>query len=223
MAATRAMLLHAGGVRSLVAAAVVTREQDASRVVGLCLDDGREDAAARRAAAELSAEALGIKRVESLALTGIGEAASDRDASGPGEVELWAARALPAALALARRHHCDRLIWPASAGASGDARRALLIAERAELVMALADLEAESMPRIDAPLGELSDAQVVALGERLGVDWRLARSCTSPTVGLGRPGCEACAGCERRARAFAAAAVVDPLTNAGPTRRSNAA
>ncbi|MEM0913503.1 MAG: 7-cyano-7-deazaguanine synthase [Planctomycetota bacterium] len=224
MAGTRAMLLHAGGPRSLVAGAVVTREQDASRVIAVCIDDGRPDAPARLAAAQLAAEAQGIKAVDTLALPHLAPESPDAPPPSPA---LWAAQALPAVLALAQRRRCDRLIWPASAGPSGDTSQALRIAELAELVMAMAaldtDVEPGATPRLDTPLAELSDAQVVALGERLGVDWRLARSCTSPTVGVGRPGCGACPGCARRERAFAAAAVADPLALDAPARRPNAA
>lgn len=215
------MVMHAGGMRSLVATAMVVRELDAGRVLLVYMDDGRPDAGARGRAAELSGEALGVKRCVTLEVPHLCGPEAERDAAGRPVPMLWAAQALPAALALARRHQCDRLVWPASGG--GDARAALGVAERAELVMALAGLEGAAMPRVQVPLAELSDAQVVGLGERLGVDWRLSRSCTSPGVGLGRPGCEACGGCERRAAAFAAAGVMDPLLVAGAGKRASAA
>jgi len=229
MASPRALLLHAGGLRSLVAAAVLVREQDAGRVLPLWIQDGRADGATAGAAVELSCEAMGIKRVETLSLPHLrGEA--EVDGRGEAWPVLWAAQALPAAMAVARRRQCDRVVWAANAGAGeGDAREALRIVERAELVMGLAGLEvgpggaAGAMPRVETPLCELTDGQVVGLGERLGVDWRLARSCTSPVAGLGRPGCGACVGCERRAAAFAEAGAVDPLAVASRGARVAAA
>jgi 7-cyano-7-deazaguanine synthase len=63
-------------------------------------------------------------------------------------------------------------------------------------------------PRIVAPLVSLSKAEIIRLGQVLGVDYRLTTSCYDPAPG-GRP-CGACDSCLLRAAGFAAAGLVDP-------------
>ena len=64
--------------------------------------------------------------------------------------------------------------------------------------------------RIVAPLLRASKAEIVRLGERLGVPWALTWSCYAG----GRSPCGRCPSCRLRARGFAAAGVVDPLARA---------
>lgn len=62
--------------------------------------------------------------------------------------------------------------------------------------------------RIQAPLQNLSKAEIVQAGIRLGVDYRLTVSCYQATEeGLA---CGRCDSCRLRAEGFAAASVVDP-------------
>jgi 7-cyano-7-deazaguanine synthase len=61
--------------------------------------------------------------------------------------------------------------------------------------------------RIHAPLVELTKAQIIALGARLGVDYALTHSCYDP-VGVGA--CGRCDACALRKKGFAEAAVPDP-------------
>lgn len=62
--------------------------------------------------------------------------------------------------------------------------------------------------RIQAPLQNLSKAEIVQAGVRLGVDYRLTVSCYQATEeGLA---CGRCDSCRLRAEGFAAASVVDP-------------
>jgi len=60
--------------------------------------------------------------------------------------------------------------------------------------------------RVRAPLLRLSKAEIVRLGERLGVPWALTWSCYAG----GRRPCGRCDSCRLRARGFAAAGVEDP-------------
>ena len=60
--------------------------------------------------------------------------------------------------------------------------------------------------RLRAPLIALSKAEIVRLGERLGVPWGLTWSCYAG----GRRPCGRCDACRLRARGFRAAGVVDP-------------
>ena len=69
--------------------------------------------------------------------------------------------------------------------------------------------------RIVAPLLRKSKAEIVRSGERLGVPWELTWSCYEG----GRRPCGRCPSCRLRARGFASARVVDPLTRLGGPRR----
>ncbi len=61
--------------------------------------------------------------------------------------------------------------------------------------------------RIVAPLVRSSKAEIVRMGERLGVPWKLTWSCYAG----GRAPCGRCDACRLRARGFRGAGVVDPL------------
>ncbi|MDE3010600.1 MAG: 7-cyano-7-deazaguanine synthase QueC [Pseudomonadota bacterium] len=62
--------------------------------------------------------------------------------------------------------------------------------------------------RIHTPLIELSKAQIIAEGRRLGVDYAMTTSCYDPAPD-GRA-CGACDACQLRARGFAALGLEDP-------------
>jgi 7-cyano-7-deazaguanine synthase len=67
--------------------------------------------------------------------------------------------------------------------------------------------------RIHAPLIDLTKAQIIQLGARLGVDFALTHSCYDPTPnGLA---CGQCDSCLLRARGFAQAGIPDPTRYAG--------
>ncbi len=70
--------------------------------------------------------------------------------------------------------------------------------------------------RIHTPLIELSKADIIRLGLRLGVDYGLTHSCYDPDA-RGRP-CGACDSCLLRAKGFAEAGIEDP----GLTGRASA-
>ena len=64
--------------------------------------------------------------------------------------------------------------------------------------------------RIHAPLLHMSKAEIIRAGVDLGLDYGLTHSCYDPSAD-GRP-CKRCDSCVLRAKGFAEAGVVDPLT-----------
>ena len=113
---------------------------------------------------------------------------------------------LLAAVAEARHQQAEAVVWPVSL--NGDSAAIALATEQAVLCEHLAEAEVDTAgqtPRIETPLAEMTDQQVIELGSQLGVDWKLAWSCNR----AGEQPCMACAGCRRRSQAFDKAGVVD--------------
>lgn len=73
-----------------------------------------------------------------------------------------------------------------------------------------AGVEGRQRIRIHAPLIDLSKAEIIRLGMSLGVDYALTHSCYDPDV-AGRA-CGTCDSCLLRAKGFAEAGWVDPLS-----------
>ena len=61
--------------------------------------------------------------------------------------------------------------------------------------------------RVHAPLIELTKAQIIALGLRLGVDYSITHSCYDP---IANAACGRCDACVLRAKGFAEAGIADP-------------
>ena len=61
--------------------------------------------------------------------------------------------------------------------------------------------------RLHAPLIELTKAQIIELGTRLGVDYAITHSCYDPTDGAA---CGRCDACQLRRKGFAEAGLTDP-------------
>ena len=69
--------------------------------------------------------------------------------------------------------------------------------------------------RIEAPLIDLTKAEIIELGVRLGVDYSMTHSCYDPDEwGLA---CGRCDSCQIRRRGFAEAGVADPTRYVGAT------
>lgn len=199
------MILNNGGLRSLVAAALALGEEPRPKVTLLHIDDGREARASRAVLVRKQAKALGVTRVTDLSLPHLyGHGYGRLPDGGPMGV-LARPQLLLAAVAEARHQQAGVVVWPASV--NGVTRDAALATEQAVLCEHLAQVEQTQAPRIETPLVEYTDAQVVELGGQLGVDWRLAWSCVRP----GEQPCRACAGCRRRQQAFDRAGQVDTL------------
>ena len=72
-----------------------------------------------------------------------------------------------------------------------------------------AGVEARTRIQIHTPLSRLSKAQIIQLGQTLGLDFRLTHSCYDPDAN-GRP-CGLCDSCRLRLKGFREAALHDPL------------
>jgi 7-cyano-7-deazaguanine synthase len=93
-----------------------------------------------------------------------------------------------------------------------DCRPAFLEAfERLARVATKAGVEGRRL-RIRAPLLRKSKAEIVRLGTRLGVPYRLTQSCYDPT---GARACGRCDACQLRRKGFAVAGVPDPTRYVG--------
>ena len=72
-----------------------------------------------------------------------------------------------------------------------------------------AAVEGKQHIKIHTPLIDMTKAQIIKQGVKLGVDYALTSSCYDPDED-GRP-CQHCDSCQLRARGFSEAGVVDPL------------
>jgi 7-cyano-7-deazaguanine synthase len=70
-------------------------------------------------------------------------------------------------------------------------------------------VEARTRIQIHTPLSRLSKAEIIQLGQTLGLDFRLTHSCYDPDAN-GRP-CGLCDSCRLRLKGFREAALQDPL------------
>ena len=69
--------------------------------------------------------------------------------------------------------------------------------------------------RVEAPLMDLTKADIIRTGLELGLDYSLTVSCYDPGL-AGRP-CERCESCAIRARGFAEVGIPDPALLQGPS------
>lgn len=82
--------------------------------------------------------------------------------------------------------------------------------ERTAVLATKAGVEGGTL-RVHAPLVNLSKADIIALGVRLGVDYALTHSCYDPVVKGGMVlACGRCDSCALRREGFVAAGVADP-------------
>ncbi|MEM9348091.1 MAG: 7-cyano-7-deazaguanine synthase [Planctomycetota bacterium] len=199
------VVLHNGGIRSLVASALLLSDEPAPRLTFVHIDDGREARMTRRNFLRKQALALKVTRVTELSVPHLFGHGYGRAPDGGPLGLLTRPQLLLAALAEARYQQAEAVVWPVSV--NGDATQGAAATEQAVLCEHLAQNEAESSPRIETPLAEMTDQQVVELGAQLGCDFSLAWSCSRP----GETPCQACGGCRRRSQAFEKAGIIDPL------------
>ncbi len=226
MHAEKTVILTSGGLRSLVATAVVLSASERPPVTLLHIRDHRYNAGVRREYVRRQAEHFELKRVIELELPDLwrpdgttpvaDEAITDGSASP--SAPLAQPRILLAALAHAIAVRASRLVWPAQV--NGDFDRVARMTEQMVLVQHLGQLEpgvggpAGAPPMVETPLLELTDRQVIELGGQLDVPWLLAWTCQ---LHPDRP-CMGCDACRRRSAAFEAAGMADPATELAAAR-----
>lgn len=76
-----------------------------------------------------------------------------------------------------------------------------------------AGVEGTQRLRIHAPLQQLTKAEIIALGQSLGVDYSVTTSCYDPMED--GTACGRCDACQLRVRGFAEAGSTDPIAYAG--------
>jgi 7-cyano-7-deazaguanine synthase len=199
------LLMHNGGLRSLVAATLLLGDTPPPRLTLVHIDDGRDARLTRRNFMRKQALALNVTRITELAIPHLFGHGYGRAPDGGPLGQLTRPQLLLAGIAEARYQQAEAVVWPISVNA--DATQGAIATEQAVLCEHLAQSEAEKSPRIETPLVEMNDQQIIELGGQLGVDWSLAWSCTRP----GETPCQACGGCRQRSQAFEKAGVIDPL------------
>ncbi|HET7694912.1 MAG TPA: 7-cyano-7-deazaguanine synthase QueC [Vicinamibacterales bacterium] len=219
-----AVVLLSGGLDSYTAGAIAG--SDGYTLYALTVHYGQVHAheieCARRAAAALGAVRhleldVPLSRIGGSALVGDGVVPKDRPLEAAGIPSTYVPARNTVLLSLA-------MAWAEVAGAEAivigvnaldysgypDCRPEYL--EAFERLAALATKAgAEGRPlRILAPLLHLSKAEIIRRGLALGLDYALTSSCYDPGPG-GRP-CGRCDSCRIRAKGFAEAGVVDPVS-----------
>ncbi|MGN6368345.1 MAG: 7-cyano-7-deazaguanine synthase [Phycisphaerae bacterium] len=209
-----ALILSSGGLHSLVAAALASREY---RIALLHLRDARAPEA--QAANAFDKQVAHFKPFRSWAI----DAQHLRQMSWPPEtagvvhstgsdpysnlIPLRDLQLLTIGAGFARQIHASVLIW----GAQLDQKQADALARNIELVQIfnqLLDLYSTETPlTLKTPLMGLEDQQVIELGYQMAAPFAASWSCQ---MNLEFP-CMSCPACARRLRAFRAAQLADPL------------
>ncbi|WP_041604582.1 7-cyano-7-deazaguanine synthase QueC [Thioflavicoccus mobilis] len=223
---TRAVVLLSGGLDSTTTLAVA--QADGVEPCALSFRYGQRHVVELRAAARV-AEALGVAEhlVMDIDLRRIGGSALTADIAVPkGREPAEIADGIPVTYVPARNtiFLSLALAWAETLGTgliylgvnaldySGypDCRPEFIaaFAEMANLATA-AGVSGRHRVEIRTPLIELSKAEIIRLGTRLGVDYALTSSCYDPGVD-DRP-CGQCDSCLLRAKGFAEAGLADPL------------
>ena len=225
-----AVVLLSGGLDSTTVLAVAKREGYTPYAMTFQYGQrhGYEIAAARRVAAAQGVARhvvvdIDLRQWGGSALTSDTAVPKDRDLSQPDEgipVTYVPARNtifLSFALAWAEVVEADTIFIGVNAlDYSGypDCRPAFIQAFAAMANLATrAGVEGTQRLTIQAPLQHLTKAEIVALGQSLGVDYSLTTSCYDPADD--GASCGRCDACQLRLRGFAANALTDPIRYQG--------
>ncbi len=226
IASRNAVVLVSGGLDSATTAAIARSE--GFQIHAVSFDYGQRHRFELEAAKRVG-QSLGVARRVTVkidlaqfggsALTGTADVPKDRAesemASGIPITYVPARNTvfLSLALAYAETHAAaDIFLGVNAVDYSGypDCRPEYLAAfERMANLATKAGVEGTLQFKIHAPLLQLSKAEIIQLGTRLGVDYSITHSCYDPAPdGLS---CGHCDSCQIRLRGFAEAGLVDPL------------
>ena len=220
--ARRAIVLVSGGLDSATTLAIARDQGYACHALSFAYGQrhAAELEAARRVADSLGVAAHRVMHLDELgrlggsALTDDAIAVPDRPTEGIPVTYVPARNAVFLSLALAWAEVLgaeDIFIGVNAVDFSGypDCRPAFIEAfERMANLATRAGVEGGGRLRIHAPLIEMSKAEIIHEGQRLGVDYALTVSCYAADE-AGRA-CGVCDSCRLRAAGFAAAGVPDP-------------
>lgn len=204
-------ILTAGGPRSLVATALTLADHERAYVFLLHVLNHRPSTKIRSEYVRRQAEHFQIADVTELELPRI---KLKRPSPDPAHtVSLPHTQVLVCAMARAVELGADRLIWPAQI--NGDFNSCARLTEQTVLVQHLAKIEHPFAPAVETPLLELTDKQLIELGNQLELPWDLAWSCQFQ----GEKPCRICPACRRRQAAFDAAGITDPAAETAGSAR----
>lgn len=215
------LLLNDGGLRSLVAGSLLKYNEPDTRHWLLFVDDGRStvgqafEFAQKQGAAwqafrvDRVKAALSPRAVLAPDQSDQGDASADPSSLGP----LRRPAVLLTALAFAHQRGIQRVQMPAAC--DQDLEASALVTQQIELCQELIGLEPTPThrsadtkpPRLETPLLDFTDTQVLELGAQTGADYAKAWSCT---MSMPKP-CWQCQGCKRRLEAFKDAGLDDPI------------
>ncbi|MEX2672894.1 MAG: 7-cyano-7-deazaguanine synthase [Phycisphaeraceae bacterium] len=203
MAQSRIVVLNGGGLRSLVALATVANRQ---RVATVFVHDGRLANDYFHQAAADQAKHFKVDRMVELAMPHLRPPATAKTLEKPQNyAPLASAQMIVAVAGVAAQTSAEQLIWPVQPSADHDPMAAV-----SESLMIIEDLVHTTLNsttlKIETPLLEMTDRQLIEIGHQMDVPWQLARTCIADR----RDPCHSCWGCYHRRKAFEDAGIEDP-------------
>lgn len=205
--ANHVLMLHSGGLRSEVAARLLLDEQPQPRLTLMFVRDGRANERQRLESAVRLIESLPTTNVRLTELNlpslfGVRNSSKQQTHEPP--TLAWAQLLIPT-MAYAAEHRIERVVYPGSV--NGDARAMAALSETLLLSEQLASVESDLLPRIETPLLELTDQQIVELGGQLDAQFKSTWTCLADQSHA----CGICPACKRRRDAFDRAGIEDPV------------
>jgi 7-cyano-7-deazaguanine synthase len=209
-----AVVLSSGGLRSLVCAAIGTREH---RIALLFINDHRLPAKQAHEAFErqvaffkplkyMTIDAPFVRQI-SLPPETAGLATSTSSDAQSGLIPFREMHMLSLACSFARQMHAGTILW----GVQHEPKASDALAKNIELVQVFNQLlevyGGDPVVTLRTPLMGLEDQQVIELAYQMGAPLNASWSCQ---MNLDHP-CMNCLACARRTRAFRAAQLADPL------------
>lgn len=194
------LLLNSGGMGSLVATAIASRE---SHIAMLFVFDGRPGQSHYHECFARQAEYFGLDYTTVLHMNHLRGTDDHGQQIGMAHQQL-----ILAASGLAGQMNAQKLVWPIHVGE--DFELVASVTEQIILLEQLAELELGHNLQIETPLLEMPDKELLEVGHQMNVPWELSRSCTMMNANP----CRGCEKCRRRTIAFQQTMLTDPLIDA---------